>query len=180
MNANRETLGGIIDEHPNARWRTTLRPLTKWELGMREKRTDQWAVIDDAVYRLAMPFAQLVEFETSYNTGVGRLFGRLAGTNEPLQYADTPFEHAAGLLRLSLIGGAMGVRNGVTFRVSATDALKLVDDLAAGPLVGLWDLARGVARAVQFGRPATQEEIDTFTIPAGAPLVPAWAMEHRA
>lgn len=174
--------GHVIGEGDTALWSATGRLLTAYEQRMRASRTDVWAPIGAAVYRLALPFAQLCELERGMDTGVGRIFGQLAvRPGEDASRPRAPLEHVVGLMRLSILGGGVGVRNGETFRVSPAMALQVVDALALGPVEHLWRLARLISDAAQMGRPATPEEIAAFTIPATAvPIIPGWALEYRA
>ena len=173
--------GHVVGEGTDAAWSGTGHPLTECERRMRVSRTDVWVPIGAAVYRLALPFAQLCELERLTNTGIGRIFGQLAfKPGEQDQPPRGPLEHVVALMRLSILGGGVGVKNGEVFRVSAESALRVADTLAFGPVDHLWRLARFISDAVQMGRPATPEEIAAFTIPASPiPIIPAWALEYR-
>jgi len=145
---------------------------------MRLKRCDVWMPIDDAVYRLHLAFNQLVELERL--TPVGTLWAGTPANDEPADRATAPTAHGFTLLRLALIGGGIGVRFGNRFAVSPVTAMEVADYVASRPLSELWKIVRTVTDAIQQGRDATPEEIATFSIPQSAPLIPAWALEHKA
>jgi hypothetical protein len=174
--------GHVIGDGNTAVWSATGDLLSPCEQRMRTKRTDVWVPIGAAVYRLALPFAQLCELERGMDTGVGRIFGQLAvKPGDDASPPRGPLEHVIALMRLSILGGGVGVRNGEVFRVSPAVALQVADALALGPVDHLVRLARLISDAVQMGRPATPEEIAAFTIPANPiPIIPAWALEYRA
>lgn len=175
-------LGHVEDDGSSARWSGTGRPLTDAEQRMRVSRTDVWVPIGAAVYRLSLPFAQICELERSMGTGVGRIFGQLAlDPNEQNAPPRGLLEHVVALMRLSILGGGVGVKDGDVFRVSPIQAQQVAEALSFGPVDHLWRFARHISDAVQMGRPATPEEIAAFTIPANPiPIIPAWALEYRS
>jgi hypothetical protein len=168
----------VMGEGADAIWREDGRPLTDWEQRMRLYRCDVWMPIDDAVYRLHLAFNQCVELERL--TPVGILWAGTPAGDEPADQATAPAAHGFAMLRLSLVGGGMGVRFGKRFVVSPVTAVEVTDYVASRPLTELWRIVRTVTAALQQGRPATPEEIATFSIPEAAPLIPAWALEYRA
>lgn len=167
----------VSGEGAAAVWKEDGRPLTAWEQRMRLKRCDVWMPIDDAVYRLHLAFNQCVELERL--TPVGTLWAGTPASSEPNDRAKAPTAHGFAMLRLALVGGGMGVRFGNRFVVSPTTAIEVADYVASRPLTDLWRIVRTVTEAIQQGRPATPEEIATFSIPDAAPLIPAWALEYR-
>lgn len=175
MNFEMRTVSG---EGEAAVWREDGRPLTAWEQRMRLKRCDVWMPIDDAVYRLHLPMNQLTELERL--TPVGTLWAGTPANDEPADKATAPTAHGFALLRLALIGGGIGVRFGKHFAVSPVTAMEVAEYVASRPLSELWRIVRTVTEALQQGRDATAEEIAAFSIPQGPPLIPSWALEHRA
>lgn len=163
-----------------AYWVETGRPLTAWEQQMRLTRADVWLPIGDAVYRFALPYPQAVELERVAGYGVGAMWGKLPDEQSLSLKSRMPSDHAVHLVRLALIGGGVGVRNGAVFAVTPELARQIVEPIATGPLSGVWSIARAVLAAVLFGREATPDEQAAFSLPAGPPVPPAWALEHRA
>lgn len=146
---------------------------------MRSTRVDLWLPIGDAVYRLNLSEPLYEELERSMGCGFTRLYG--AGLEEagPESAATAPAAHYALALRLALVGGGMGVRNSVTFKVTPVLATQVADAVAAQPLAVVVRIVRTFLHACIHGRPATQEEQAAFSIPQGPPIVPAWALEYR-
>jgi hypothetical protein len=169
-----------IGEGAAVYWSGDRRPLTEWERRMRSKRCDSWVPIAGAVYRLALGYPQMRELETVTGEGIGRLEASLADPNSPQGSARAPAAHYAHALRLALTGGAVGVRGGKPFTVSPVMAAEMVDRLSAGPLSAMEGIVRAALTACIHGRDATPEEVASFSVPAGPPVVPAWALEYCA
>lgn len=170
----------VVGDGAAATWREDGRPLTAWEQRMRTTRTDLWLPIGGAVYRLAMGMQQHGELEAAMGTGSGMLWGSLNHVDGPDDNARQPAGNYIHALRLALIGGAQGVRDGQPFAVTPTVAASVVDALAAGPFAAIVRIVRAHLAVLGHGRPATAEEIATFSIPAGPPIIPAWALEYRS
>jgi hypothetical protein len=169
----------VSGEGAAAVWREDGRPLTAWEQRMRETRVDLWLPINGSVYRLALGHQQLTELEQSTDSGIGKLWGGLNHVDGPDDGARSPAEHYVAAIRLALTGGAMGVASGRAFRVSPTHATQIADGLATGPLAVVVRIVRALIAVCGRGRPATADEIAAFSIPAGPPLIPAWALEYQ-
>jgi hypothetical protein len=170
----------VVSGGESAYWAETGRPLTEWERRMRSKRCDVWVPIAGSVYRLALGYQQIRELETVTGEGIGRLEASLADPNSPQGSARAPAAHYAHALRLALTGGAVGVRGGKPFTVSPLMAAEMVDRILAGPLSAMAGIVRAGLAACIHGRDATPEEVASFSIPAGPPVVPAWALEYCA
>lgn len=147
---------------------------------MRDTRTDLWLPIGDAMYRLCLGYQQLCELENLMDSGVGRLWGSLMPVDGPDDGARAPASHYMHALRLALTGGGIGVRNGGSFPVSPNLATSVAEATAAGPVIVLIRIVRALLAVCGHGRPATPEEVAAFSIPPGPPLIPTWALEHRA
>lgn len=173
-------LGTAIGSGADATWSGTGRRLTPWEQSMRTTRADLWLPINDAVYRLALREQQYVELERAMGTGTGRLVGDSWAFDDIDSSAQAPAEHFMLALRLALVGGGQGVRDGQAFAVSPVLATQITEALAGGPMAIVVRIVRAFLAAAIHGRPATTEEQAAFSIPAGAPIVPAWALEYRA
>jgi hypothetical protein len=172
----------VSDESGVALWREDGRPLTAWEQGMRTSRTDVWVPAFGAVYRLALAYPVIFEAERSLSLwrilascDAGPQPVATVGKKPPATLAD-----ARSVVRLALIGGRMAVVDGQQRAVTPSDADHIIDQLTAMPVSETWRLAKTVLSAVLEGRPATAEEQASFSIPAGPPIIPTWALEYRA
>ena len=177
MNGARLTVTG---EGANACWQQTGRKLTAWEQRMRLKRCDLWVPIDGTVYRLALGQRYSSELERLIGGGIGKLRPRTPEATGPAGGIHASASEAAHALRLALIGGGIGVCSGKRLAVSPQTACQVAGTVASGPLDRLWRLVGALVATCIHGRDATLEEIASFSIPDGPPLIPAWALEYRA
>ncbi|HEX8382867.1 MAG TPA: hypothetical protein VF592_05765 [Sphingomonas sp.] len=162
------------------------RPLSEYEQRMRPWRGDVWVPAFDGVYRLFLPYAQMLELERVCGPQVhgdhrdGKSsFAILAGIpkdGDSRRGGATTRGECLNVIRLALIGGGEAIVRGERVKVSATDAARLVGaHLSDAPLTEVWRLAHAALDARINGRPATPEEFEDFRIPSGPPIPPAWA-----